>query len=320
MPLTIGSLQLDSDLILAPMVGYCDLPFRVICRRMGSGLSYIPLILDEAVLHRQTGKSSSDFVDSERPVAMQMVSRDPERLLRACERLLPTHPDIWDLNLGCPSRHVTSAGRGSALLREPQRVGELVRTLVTHFDQPVTAKIRLGWDDDSRNYLEIIEVLEQAGVAAIGVHGRTRQQAFSGQADWDAIAECVRATNVPILGNGDVRSVADIEAMRTATGCAGILIGRGAVGNPWLFAGRDIDAVPYPERVALIHEHLDRMVAYHGLYRGITRFRKHIVRYVISLPSAAKVRRQLTTAETPEQVYAILDAWHPGQRLPNSEG
>ena len=242
---------------------------------------------------------------------MQMVSREPERLLRACELLLPLRPDIWDLNLGCPSRHVTSAGRGSALLREPERVGELIQTLVTHFDQPVTAKIRLGWGHDSRNYLEIIQVLEQAGVAAIAVHGRTRLEGFGGQADWAAIAECVRAASVPVWGNGDVRTVADIAALRAATDCAGILIGRGAVGNPWIFAGRDIDDVPYPERVALIHQHLDAMVAYHGLHRGITRFRKHVVRYVVSLPSASKVRRHLTTAETPEQIYALLGDWHP---------
>jgi nifR3 family TIM-barrel protein len=293
------------------MVGYGDVPYRGICRRFGSALSYVPLVLDEAVIHGKRSSSPADFAEEERPVALQVVSRDPSRLLAACERLMPLQPDLFDLNLGCPSRNVTGAGRGSALLREPALIGELVSALVRTVPVPVMAKIRLGWDATSRNYLEVAHILEESGAAAIAVHGRTRAEAFRGQADWQPIAEIKSAAHVPILGNGDVRTVADIAAMQAATACDAVLIGRGAIGNPWIFSGHDLDDVPFEERLVVIREHLGRMVAYHGPRLGVICFRKHVVRYLHGLPNAASVRQQLTAAPTADELLAVLESWHP---------
>lgn len=307
----IGAVPIRGQLILAPMVGYCDLPFRLICRQFGSAMSYVPLVLDAAVVHGSRNRSPCDFDERERPVALQLVSKEVELLIAACRKLMPLEPDIIDLNLGCPTRRVAGAGRGAGLLREPRLVADLVANLVASFDIPVTAKIRLGWDAESLNYLQIARMLEDNGISAIAVHGRTREQGFSGKANWDAIAQIKRAVSVPVFANGDVRSVADIQAIQSATNCDAVLIGRGAIGNPWIFAGRDIGEVPYEERLDVVHRHLSHMVAYHGERLGLVRFRKHVVHYIRSLASAAKLRPRLVAAETPQELLQILDSWHP---------
>lgn len=306
----IGSVPIYGDLILSPMVGYSDMPYRIICREMGSAMSYVPLILDDAVMHhsRRT-RTMLSFDDSERPVALQLLGKDEEPLLAAGRELLRLEPNTIDLNLGCPTRKVVGRGRGAGLLEEPERAARLVDRLARELPVPVTAKIRLGPDDANRNYLTVARLLEESGVAAIAVHGRTREQGYSGRADWQAIAEVKAAVSVPVLANGDVRTVADIEAIKATTGCEAVLIGRGAVGNPWIFARRDIADVPVEERVSMVRRHLQAMLEFYGEPSGLRAFRKHVVRYVTSLEGANQMRQRLVLAETPEVLLEAFTAW-----------
>lgn len=304
----IGSVPIYGDLILAPMAGYSDVPFRSLCRAFGSALSYTPLLPDDAVVHApRLAARNAAFSEDERPLAMQLLAKEEPRLLAAAHKLMAQRPDIIDLNAGCPVRKVAGKGRGAALLLEPERLGRLTAALVRELPVPVTAKIRLGWDDASRNYVEVARILEGSGVAAIAVHGRTREQGFSGCADWGAIAEVGAAVDIPVLANGDVRTVADIDAIKAATGCPAVMIGRGAVGNPWIFQRRDVESVPPEERAAVMRRHLSAMVAFYGELLGVTLFRKHAVRYVQALDEAAALRRRLVTHETEAEMLTAID-------------
>jgi tRNA-dihydrouridine synthase B len=309
----IGSVPIYGTLVLAPMAGYSDLPFRCLCRSMGSAFSYTSCVLDDAVLQwSPRTQTLADFAPAERPIAIQMLGKDEERLLEACRRIMETGPDIIDLNLGCPARHVSWRGRGAALLREPTRIARLMSRLARELPVPVTAKIRLGWDEQSRNYLEVAHILEESGAAAIAVHGRTKEQGYAGRADWLAIAEVKASVRIPVLANGDVRTVADIAAIKAATACDGVLIGRGAVGNPWIFAARDIASVSWPERQAVMRQHLAAMVDYYGERVGVILFRKHVVRYILEMGDATTLRPLLVAGETAEAVLAVLAQWSPG--------
>jgi len=304
----IGGVAIHGETILAPMAGFSDLPFRRICRRMGSAVSVTPCVLDEGLV-RGTGRSQErvDFEPSERPVAIQIIGKEEERLLDAARAALAREPDFIDVNMGCPARRVSSRGRGAALLREPEHAAGLMAALVAALPIPVTAKIRLGWDAESLNYLEMARRLEGAGAAAITVHGRTKDQGYGGVADWDAIRRVREAVAVPVIANGDVRTVADVAAIQEATGCRLVMIGRSAIGNPWIFAGRDAADVPPAERAAMMREHLAAMRAYYGERTGLVLFRKHAVRYVQYLPGVAAWRRALGRAEAVDEVHALID-------------
>ena len=305
----IGNVPIYGDAILSPMVGYSDAPFRGICREMGSAMSIVPCVLDEAVIYgAPRGTFEAGFRETERPVAIQMLSKDPERLRRACDMLMPSRPDMFDINLGCPARRVVFGGRGVALMRDPLAIARLVGPLVRALSVPVTAKIRLGWDDSSRNYVEVARVLEGGGVAAISVHGRTKVQGYGGTADWEAIAEVRASVKVPVLANGDVWRSADIEALKRATDCPAVLIGRGAIGNPWIFGRREIEDVTIDERVEMVRRHLGDMVSLYGPVDGVIRFRKHAIKYVRGLPDATLLRPKLVACDTTAQVIAVLEA------------
>ncbi len=306
----IGKIPICGDTILAPLSGYSDTPFRLLCRRFGSAMSYVPCVSANEVIHRSPRKPDPlHFAEEERPVAIQLLGKNTEMLLRAAEKLLERKPDIIDINLGCPARRVTSGGRGAALLRHPDRVGRMTRILAEKIPLPITAKIRLGWDKKSLNYLEIARILEVNGISAIAVHGRTRAQGYSGKANWQAIAEIKEAVGVPVLGNGDIRRVEDICAIKETTGCDAVLIGRAAIGNPWIFAGQNAKEVPYEERLQVISHHLQAMIAHHGKRFGLVRFRKHVVKYIRTLAGATALRTQLVTCETPEALMHTLESW-----------
>lgn len=308
----IGDVPIYGDLILAPMAGYSDVPFRMVCRQMGSAMSYVPFVADETILHKPTRAGTPiDFAPEERPVAVQIVGKDQGLLVSAAQRLLPLGPDAIDLNMGCPARRVSSRGRGAGLLRDEDQAERLARGLVAAVPIPVTAKIRLGWDDETRNYLDIARRLEDSGIAAIAVHGRTRSQGYAGVADWQAIAEVKEAVKIPVLANGDVRTVADIAEIKTITNCDGILVGRGAIGNPWIFARRDLAEVSYAERIAMIGRHLGLMIDYYGNRRGVILFRKHVVKYVQELQDASTLRPHLVSRETAEELLGLLESWSP---------
>jgi len=278
---TIGTLPVHGDAILAPMDGFSDLPFRSLCREFGSALSYTPFVNAMEILACQPrALRLLDFLPAERPIVFQLFDSDEDRLLKAARSVLDLQPDVLDINMGCSVRSVSGRGAGAGLLRDPRKVGRIISSLSRAVSVPVTAKIRLGWDDRSHNFLEVARAVADHGGSLIAVHARTRQQRYSGRADWDAIAAVKAAVSIPVIGNGDILRVEDIQRMRDHTGCDGVMIGRGAIGNPWIFQRRDRRQVPAPEVAAAICRHARAMVDYYGERDGLVLFRKHLVRYL----------------------------------------
>ena len=298
------------DLILAPMAGFSDLPFRMICRECGSAMSYTEFASVEGILwDSKRTRLILAYREVERPVTFQIFGVDEEALVKSAQIVEAWGPDIIDINLGCSTPKISGRGAGAGLLRDPAKIGRIFSRLSHTLRVPVTAKIRLGWDDRSRNHVEVAHILEDNGAALIAVHGRTRQQNYSHPADWDAIAEVKQAVRVPVIGNGDVRCVADIERMKRQTGCDGVMIGQGAMGHPWIFQRRDFDDVPFAEKAAMVRRHLAAMVELYGEEKGVVLFRKHAVRYVRGVRDSAQVRRQLLTRDTAAEVSQALDAF-----------
>ncbi len=306
----IKQLPVYGDLVLAPMDGYSDLPFRSLCRELGSALSYTEFInaLDVLSKRHPLLPRRLAFLPEERPVVYQIFDSDPERLLKAALILQAEKPDIIDINMGCSVPKISGRGAGAGLLREPQKVAQIISTLTRALDVPVTAKIRLGWDDEKRNYLEIARVIEENGGSLLAVHARTRCQGFRGEADWEAIAEIKQAVSIPVVANGDVRTVADIERIKRTTGCEAVMIGRAAVGNPWIFSRLDRLQVPSDLVRSTMLRHLDKMLAFYGAGLGLLRFRKHASRYLTPLGLAPETRRRLLTAEHPAEFLEVFDS------------
>jgi nifR3 family TIM-barrel protein len=217
------------------------------------------------------------------------------------------NPDIIDVNMGCSVKCVSSRGAGAGLLREPAKIAHIFSTLSRALDIPVTGKIRLGWDDDSLNYLDVARIIQDNGGKLLAVHGRTKQQAYRGTANWDAIAEIKAALSIPVVGNGDVRVVADIARMREHTGCDAVMIARGAIGNPWIFAGLDREEVSPDQVRETMLAHLESMLDFYGADRGLILFRKHAARYISPYGLSPEQRERLLTSETAAQFTALLD-------------
>jgi nifR3 family TIM-barrel protein len=239
------------------------------------------------------------FLPEERPVVFQIFDSEPMRLLETALRLLAYEPDIIDVNMGCSVRCVSGRGAGAGLLREPEKIGRIFTLLTRALPVPVTGKIRLGWDEQARNYIDIARVVEENGGALLAVHGRTRSQGYSAPADWDAIAEIQQAVSIPVIANGDVRSVADIERIKAQTGCQGVMIGRAAIGNPWIFSRLDRSDVPLEMVRETLLRHLERMLAFYGPELGLVRFRKHASRYLAAFELTPEQRHSLLTAQGP---------------------
>ncbi len=278
---TIGDVPIYGDLILAPMDGISDMPLRGICRRLGSAMSVTEFVNALDVLENHPRYHHRlRFEPFHRPLALQLLGDHTAQILKAALQLVPeVQPDIIDINLGCQSKNVTSRGAGAALLKTPDMIADIFRLMTENFAQPITGKIRLGWDDTTLNYLEVAKIIQDNGGAMVAVHGRTRQQAYRGKARWEPIREVKRALTIPVIGNGDVRSVAEIDRIKAATGCDGVMIGRAAVGNPWLFSRIDRDAVP-PEQVReTVFDHFDAMLTFYG-QRGVITFRKYLKAYL----------------------------------------
>ena len=300
----VGAVPVYGDAILSPMDGFSDWPFRSICRALGSAMSYTEFVKAEFIVHALEHIAARfTYDEAERPVVFQIYGDDPEELLEAALRLQEKRPDIIDINMGCPARTVANRGAGVGLMRTPLKVARIFRKLSAALEVPVTGKIRLGWDD-YRSYKLIARIVEENGGAAIAVHGRTKEQGYGGQADWDAIAEVKAAVKIPIIGNGDVKSVADIDRMKAHTGCEAVMIGRAAVGNPWIFSRLDRSQVT-PEMVRqMVHQHLERNLAFYGPRKGLLLFRKHAMQYLKlrRLPRATRTKILLQ-----DQVDDFLD-------------
>lgn len=296
----IAGIPVYGNRILAPMDGYSDQPFRSVTRELGSAMIYTEFINAlEIVWGNKKFARRCLFSEPERPVAIQVFDDNPVRLTASAISIVEQFsPDIIDINMGCSVNHVANRGAGAGLLQDPKKVGAIIANLTHELKIPVTAKIRLGWDHNSINYLEVGKQIEGNGAAMVALHARTRAQLFSGSIDLDAIANLKQTLTIPVLGNGDLTSNAEIEAMLSYTKCDGVLIGRSAIKNPWIFAGYDFEDVPLSLYLSTVRKHFAAMMVFYGPDRGCVVFRKFAKKYLTNKGiGKAKVRNLLTTVD-----------------------
>lgn len=314
--LRIGDVTLKNNVILAPMAGVTDLPFRVLCREQGAGLVCMEMVSAKAIYYRNKNTEQLlELAPEEMPASLQLFGSDPDIISEMAKQLEERPFAVLDLNMGCPVPKVVNNGEGSALMRDPKRVEEILTKLVKAVRKPVTVKIRKGFDQEHVNAVEIARIAESCGVAAVAVHGRTRQQYYSGRADWDIIAQVKDAVGIPVIGNGDVTSAESAEAMLRHTGCDGVMIGRAAQGNPWIF--REVTQYletgvvpprPQPEEVKeLVRRHAALQLRYKGEYTAVREMRKHLAWYTAGYPHSARFRQTINTMETMEELLAGLE-------------
>ncbi len=303
----VRDIPVYGDVILAPMAGFADIPTRTVCRQFGSAMGYTEFVAAEEIIGgTRRALSLLDFQEADRPMVFQIFGNDAQKILQAAQRIEALGPDIIDINMGCSTRRVSGRGAGVGMMLNPALVAETFRLLTLHLTVPVTGKIRLGWEANE-NYLEVARILEDNGAASIAIHPRTKEQRYRGSARWEAIAEIREVVKVPVIGNGDVTRPGDIDAMLAKTGCQAVMIGRGAIGNPWLFARVDKQQLELSEVVAVMSAHLALMVTYHG-ERGLLLFRKHVKRYLARLPVLNSICRDLVTAQTMGEFQDLLAA------------
>ena len=311
----IGEIKLAAPLALAPMAGITDLPFRLICRRLGCGMTVSEMVSAKGLLYKNVKTTEMLRIDDgERPTAIQLFGSVPEELAEAARMVEASGADMIDFNMGCPVPKIVNNGEGSALMKQPQLAHDILAAMVKAVKIPVTVKFRAGWDDSNRNAVEIAKAVEAAGVSAVAVHGRTRQQFYEGKADWGIIAEVKQAVKVPVFGNGDIFTVEDGLRMLVETGVDGLMIGRGADGNPWIFRelaavlrGGERPAAPsLQERLAQAAEHLDMLIDYKGEHISVKEMRRHISAYLKGLPHAAEFRGRFHKVDTREQFMELL--------------
>ena len=319
--LQIGSVTLENNLILAPMAGVTDLPFRLLAKEQGAGLICMEMVSAKALQYNNKNTYQLLEVDErERPVSLQLFGSDPDCISEMAKKIEDKPFDILDINMGCPVPKVVNNGDGSALMKNPKLAGEILRKTVKAIKKPVTVKIRKGFDEEHINAVEMAKIAEDAGVAAIAVHGRTREKYYSGKADWDIIAQVKDAVSIPVIGNGDILDAKDVIAMKEQTGCDGFMIGRGAQGNPWIFhqilhyfeTGELIGKPPMEEMIETMLRHARMQINFKGeeLY-GIREFRKHAAWYTAGYKNSAKLRGMInevtTYSELEELFYGILN-------------
>ena len=300
------------DVILSPMAGFSDLPYRSLCYDYGSAMSYTEFASAEAITQ---GKEINErtrrilgYAPHEKPIVFQIFGNSVEMLLEAAQRIEPLQPSIIDINMGCSVRKVSGRGAGAGLLREPDKIGRIFAALTRVLSVPVTGKIRLGWDQDSLNYRDVARAMTENGASLVAVHGRTKDQSYSGQANWDAIADLVAVADVPVIGNGDVATVADIAAIKAQTGCAAVMIGRGAIGHPWIFQRRDRHEVSFAEKAVFIRRHFALMREFYGEELALILVRKHIARYLKGYAGIRDLHLALVTVQSVDSFHELLNA------------
>lgn len=314
--LKIGNVTLDNNIVLAPMAGVTDLPFRLLCKEQGAGLICMEMVSAKAIYFNN--KNTMELLEihpDECPVSLQLFGSDADIIAEMAKRIEERPFAILDINMGCPVPKVAGNGEGSALMRNPKLVAEIVEKTVKAISKPVTIKIRKGFNEKEVNAVEIAHIAEECGAAAVAVHGRTREQYYSGKADWDIIRQVKEKVKIPVIGNGDIVDGASAKAMLEQTGCDGLMIGRGAQGNPWIFKeilyylenGKLMEPVSREEKVAVIKRHIDLQMQYKGDYIGVREMRKHLAWYSAGLPGSAGFRNAVNLMETKEELLDAVD-------------
>lgn len=313
--LRIRDVTLDNPVILAPMAGVCNPAFRILAKELGAGMVCAEMVSDKALVHgNQKSQKMLTILPDEHPVSLQLVGVDMASMVQAAEMIGETNADIIDINMGCPVLKIYKNGSGAALARDPKYAAAIVEAVVRRVDKPVTVKFRKGWDDDNVNAVDVAKAVAAAGAQAVTVHGRTAHQLYSGRADWSIIRAVKDAVDIPVIGNGDVLEPEDAERLMDETGCDGVMIGRGALGNPWVFrevahylqTGQRLERPAAQERIQVAIRHLQLLVADKGELVGVKEMRKHAAWYIKGLPDAARLRDDINLQTTLEGMLSLL--------------
>ena len=315
--MAIGNITLDNNIILAPMAGVSDLPFRLLCHEQGAGLVCMEMISAKAILyHNRNTESLLEIHPQEGPVSLQLFGSDPAIMADIAARIEDRPFQILDINMGCPVPKIVGNGEGSALMKNPLLAGQIIEAVVKAVGKPVTVKIRKGFDEEHVNAVEMAHVAQESGAAAVAVHGRTREQFYSGKADWDIIRQVKQAVSIPVIGNGDVVDGESARTLLQQTGCDGIMIGRACQGNPWIFREvknflESVQICPRPtnrEIVDTILRHARLQLQYKGEYIGIREMRKHVSWYSAGVPNSARFRAEINAMESMEELMDAVSA------------